>query len=286
MKEKIIKICIVFGLVVALIGIPNIPAEYPSYINNLNATFAANADELVEVQMNRWVGDELNGTIENWTLAELNEFLEDIELVIGTFPDLEFIPGSRSADETFTVMVSYGFIERDSEDLEAYHAAYPEYLEDDASATQIFTAMQQKGFIPEGKNITDIEEFLEDKYEEYEEDIEDWLEENFGDLEWETSITYGPCVVRGKIFPIIRYCKWPILPKGIVASQGLESSNGCNLDIILSPDFHNYFDDSDDMAMINLVWIGGFVLPIHWGPNLLERSCWGWTYETILFDCE
>lgn len=286
MKKKIIKICIVFGLVVALIGIPNIPADYPEYINNLNATFVSNADELVEVQMNRWVGDELNATIENWTLAELNEFLEDIELVTGTFPDLQFIPGSRSASETFTVMVSYGFIANNSEDLEAYYTAYPGYLEDTASTTQIFTAMQQKSFIPEGKNIIDLEEFLEDKYEEYEEDIEDWLEENCDDLDWETSKDYETCFVRGEIGGNILYAKWPIPAKGAIIVQCLRSTNGCNLEIILAPDFHAPFKDSDNMVMINTIWIGGFVLPIHWGPNLFKRDCFAWTHATSLFDCE
>jgi len=36
--------------VAVLIGIPNIPADYPAYINNLNAIFLSNAEELVEVQ--------------------------------------------------------------------------------------------------------------------------------------------------------------------------------------------------------------------------------------------
>ena len=139
--------------------VPNIPAD-ESCLNNLNTIFLSNAEELMEVQATRLVDDELNTAAENWTLAELNTFLEDLEDDQGEDEDeeLEFNPGYLSADQTFTAMVSYGFIPEGSRDLEAYRELYhdPESLEGNVSLSRNFQVLKQYDFIPESLSLSDF----------------------------------------------------------------------------------------------------------------------------------
>ncbi|GAG99899.1 unnamed protein product, partial [marine sediment metagenome] len=142
--------------------VTDISAEGESCLDNLNAVFLSNAEELVEVQATRLVDDELNTAAENWTLEELNNFFEDLEDEDDQGEDedgdLEFSPGYLSADQTFTAMVSYGFIPGDSGDLEAYRELYhdPESLEGNVNTMRNFQVLKQYDFIPSSLSLSDF----------------------------------------------------------------------------------------------------------------------------------
>lgn len=160
-KKSFLTLLITTCLILATTTfVPNIPAEGESCLDNLNAIFLSNAEEPMEVQATRLVNDELNTAAENWTLEELNTFLEDLEDDQGEDEDeeLEFNPGYLSADQTFTAMVSYGFIPGDSEDLEAYRELYhdPYSLEGNVSLSRNFQVLKQYDFIPESLSLSDF----------------------------------------------------------------------------------------------------------------------------------
>jgi len=163
-KKSFLTLLITTCLILATTTfVPNIPADDESCINNLNAIFLSNAEELMEVQATRLVNDELNTAAENWTLEELNEFLEDLEededdQGEDEDEELEFKPGYLSADQTFTAMVSYGFLAEGSEDLEAYRELYhdPYSLEGNVSLSRNFQVLKKYDFIPESLSQSDF----------------------------------------------------------------------------------------------------------------------------------
>jgi len=72
--------------------------------------------------------------------------------------ELEFNPGYLSADQTFTAMVSYGFIPEGSRDLEAYRELYhdPYSLEGKVSLSRNFQVLKQYEFIPSKLSQSDF----------------------------------------------------------------------------------------------------------------------------------
>ena len=88
-KKSFLTLLITTCLILTTTFATNIPAEGESCLDNLNAIFLSNAEELMEVQATRLVDDELNTAAENWTLAELNKQTSPvikIELAFTPYP--------------------------------------------------------------------------------------------------------------------------------------------------------------------------------------------------------